>query len=203
MLRAAQKKSGGCLALALDARFADTPLPHLYADEPLVPFVRDLIEAVQAHVCAFVVNPAFYLAEGAAGMVALERIVRIVPDGIPIIWHASLDCTLEEAKLYARAARDQYRAGAITLASRDPEVIATFSQLMPAGAFVRSETQPMLVFAELQPTTRFALDGAPDFPTVHVYGRSVLYASKRMDFAEAAEQAAHALKLRISKDVCA
>ncbi|MCL5998803.1 MAG: orotidine 5'-phosphate decarboxylase, partial [Chloroflexi bacterium] len=84
-LARAQQKNRSFLCVGLDIVVANTPLPLQYYDEPMLPFARAIIEATQDLVCAYKPNLGFYLAEGAAGLVALERIVRLVPPDIPII----------------------------------------------------------------------------------------------------------------------
>ena len=75
-LTRAQKMNRSYLCVGLDIVVANTPLPLQEHDEPMLPFARAIIDATQDLVCAYKPNLGFYLAEGAAGMVALERIVR-------------------------------------------------------------------------------------------------------------------------------
>ena len=87
---AAQRKNNSCLCVSLDIVPANSPISIQQYDEPMLPFARAIIEATQDVVCGYVINPAYYLAEGAAGMVALERIVRAVPHDLPLICDARL-----------------------------------------------------------------------------------------------------------------
>jgi orotidine-5'-phosphate decarboxylase len=114
-LSLAQQKNRSYLCIGLDIAVANTPLPLQYNDEPMLPFARAIIEATQDLVCAYKPNLGFYLAEGAAGMVALERIVRAIPPDIPIILDAKFGDIGNTAKAYARGAFEQFHADAVTL----------------------------------------------------------------------------------------
>jgi len=65
-------------------------------------------------VCGYVINPAYYLAEGAAGMVALERIVRAVPHDLPLICDARLG-EIEAGSYFLRGVFEQMKCDALTL----------------------------------------------------------------------------------------
>jgi orotidine-5'-phosphate decarboxylase len=114
-LSRAQQKNRSYLCIGLDIVVANTPLPLQYNDEPMLPFARAIIEATQDLVCAYKPNLGFYLAEGAAGMVALERIVRAIPPDIPIILDGKFGDIGNTAQAYARGAFEQFHADAVTL----------------------------------------------------------------------------------------
>ncbi len=114
-LTQAQRKHRSCLCIRMDILVAHTPLPLQVYDEPMLPFARAIIEATQDLVCAYQFNLAYYLAEGAAGMVALERITRLVPDELPIILDGPFCAVRSTADAYARCAFEQLRADAVTL----------------------------------------------------------------------------------------
>jgi orotidine-5'-phosphate decarboxylase len=122
-IRAAQRERRTSLCLSLDIVIADTPLPVQPADEPMLPFARAIIEATADLVCAYQIRPVFFLAEGGSGMIALERIVRLIPDGTPLIIDLRLDDDVA-AGLAARAAFYQYKASAITARPQLPEASA-------------------------------------------------------------------------------
>jgi hypothetical protein len=111
---AAQRKNNTCLCVSLDIVPANSPISIQQYDEPMLPFAREIIAATQNLVCAYVINPAYYMAEGAAGMVALERIVRAVPSDIPIICDARLG-DMDGADFYLRGVFEQLKCDAITL----------------------------------------------------------------------------------------
>jgi orotidine-5'-phosphate decarboxylase len=87
-LRAAQERNQSWLCLGLDPDPARLPLPSLKWDEPVLPFNQAIIDATADLVCAYKPNLGFYLQWGAAGMIALERTIAYIPDGLPII----VDC---------------------------------------------------------------------------------------------------------------
>lgn len=122
-LTAAQRRNKSYLCVGLDIVLADNPLPMLVEDEPMLPFARAIIEATQDLVCAYKLDLAYFFAEGAAGMVALERIVRAVPDDIPIILDLGCSALNDGALAYARGAYSQYRADAVILWPQGREAI--------------------------------------------------------------------------------
>jgi len=122
-LTAAQQRNKSFLCVGLDIVLADNPLPMLVEDEPMLPFARAIIEATQDLVCAYKIDLAYYFAEGAAGMVALERIVRAVPDDIPIILDLGCSALNDSAAAYARGAYSQYRADAVVVWPQGRETV--------------------------------------------------------------------------------
>jgi orotidine-5'-phosphate decarboxylase len=110
----AQQQNQSWIGLRLDMHTTRLPLPLAHIDDPLLPFGKAIIDATRDLVCAYLIDLADYFAEGAVGMIALERLVRYVPDAIPIV----LDCKFgeleESAEGYARGAFEAYRADAVT-----------------------------------------------------------------------------------------
>ncbi|HEY3291399.1 MAG TPA: orotidine-5'-phosphate decarboxylase [Anaerolineae bacterium] len=137
----AQQKNRSFLCVGLDIVAANTPLPLQYNDEPMLPFARAIIEATQDLVCAYKPNLGFYLAEGAAGIVALERIVRAIPDDIPIILDGKFGDIGNTAQAYARGAFEQFRADAVTLSPYiGSDSVKPFLADRNHGAFVLART---------------------------------------------------------------
>ncbi|NJM40952.1 MAG: hypothetical protein HC853_09340 [Anaerolineae bacterium] len=60
-LKAAQQRNQSALCIALDVVVANSPLPILYSDEPMLPFARAMIDATKDLVCAYKVNLAYFL----------------------------------------------------------------------------------------------------------------------------------------------
>jgi len=114
-LAAAQARAQSWLCVGLDVAVARMPLPLLKIDDPMFPFARSIIDATQDVVCAYKPNLGYFLAEGAAGMIALERIVRYIPDDIPIILDAKSGDIGSTAEQYARGAFEAFRADAVTV----------------------------------------------------------------------------------------
>lgn len=135
-LRHAQQQRGSWLGIALDVLTAHTPLPVQPYDEPMLPFARAIVEATADLACAYVVNPAFYLAEGAAGMVALERIVRLIPEDAVLIFDGAFAGSAHDAPAYARGAFEAFRADAVTVAAcASSAALAPFLSARDKGVF--------------------------------------------------------------------
>ena len=140
-LTRAQQKNRSYLCVGLDIVTANTPLPLQYHDEPMLPFARAIIEATQDLVCAYKPNLGFFLAEGAAGMVALERIVRAIPEDIPIILDGKFGDIGNTAQAYARGAFEQFKADAVTLSPyMGSDSVKPFLAYPDRGVFVLART---------------------------------------------------------------
>jgi len=137
----AQQKNQSWIGLRLDIRARQMPLPFAQIDDPMLPFGQTIIDATRDLVCAYLIDPAHYLAEGAAGMIALERLVNYVPDDLPIV----LDCKCGDlgssAEPYARAVFEAFRGDAVTF-SRMPDqpTLDAFRQYSGKCAFVPVST---------------------------------------------------------------
>lgn len=140
-LHAAQQHNRSYLCIGLDIVVANNPAPITYYDEPMLPFARAIIEATSDLVCAYKPNLGFYLAEGAAGVVALERIVRLIPPEIPIILDGKFGDIGNTAEAYARGAFEQFRADAVTLSPyMGSDSVKPFLKRADKGAFVLART---------------------------------------------------------------
>lgn len=140
-LRAAQERNRSYLCVGLDIVTASTPLPIQNFDEPMLPFAREIIDATKDLVCAYKPNLGFFLAEGAAGIVALERIVRYIPTDIPIILDGKFGDIGNTAEAYARGAFEQFRADAVTLAPyMGSDSVRPFLKYADRGVFVLART---------------------------------------------------------------
>jgi orotidine-5'-phosphate decarboxylase len=140
----AQQKNRSYLCVGLDIVVANSPLPILDQDEPMLPFARAIIEATEDLVCAYKPNLGFYIAEGAAGVVALERIVRLIPPHIPIILDGKFGDIGNTAEAYARGAFEPFRADAVTLAPYiGSDSVKPFLKRADKGAFVLARTSNM------------------------------------------------------------
>ena len=183
------------LCLALDINVADTPLPLLYSDEPLLPFAREMIAATSDIVTAYKIDPSYFLAEGAAGMVALERIIRLIPSHTLTIWDARSTITNEvDAEILTKISR-QYGVGAVTLAHNHNLITEQmFSATATCLAFYPAAAAHLTVIDRTGGITgRYRTirgDSSWNTSSMVSVGHQILYASKRADFAEAAHLAA-------------
>jgi orotidine-5'-phosphate decarboxylase len=85
------------------------------AQDPLLAFARVIVENTADVVSAYKPNLAFWLAEGAAGVRALQQLVKEIPDDLPIILDAKFNDVGHTAQAYARAAFETLGADAVTL----------------------------------------------------------------------------------------
>jgi hypothetical protein len=221
-LRAAQGRNHSRLCIGLNILARESPLPITLYDEPLLPFARAIIEDTSDIACAYAVATWPYLFEGAAGIVALERIVRLVPDDVPLIFDGRFP-NGDTLPYHLSAAFDKFNADAVTLGFDADEAIASAIQPFPnravllplgkhdltprprVGHWVSSagcemlyferggDDSDLIVFDLDDPTTGPGTSPKPaigDLNSVWVISRPILYASKGLDFAEAARNAA-------------
>jgi orotidine-5'-phosphate decarboxylase len=181
-LTQAQHRRRSCLCICLDIVAAQTPLPIQAYDEPMLPFARAIIEATHDLVCAYQFNLGYYLAEGAAGMVALERITRLVPDDIPIILDGPLCATEATANAYARGGFDQLRADAITLFPyAGSDAVRPFLKRADRGIFIliRTANEHAWELQELEIESRPAAEDRPhSTPMPRLYEKVALLANR-------------------------
>jgi len=93
----ASRKNKSWLCIGLD------PDPELMPGTDVLEFNKAIIEATSDLVCAYKPNLAFYEALGIEGLAILEKTVKHVPDGIPVIGDAKRGDIGNTAKAYARA----------------------------------------------------------------------------------------------------
>ncbi len=140
-LAEAQRRNRSWLCLGLDPVLAKMPLPLHKEDDPLLPFNKAMIDATADLVCAYKPNLAFYLAEGAAGVIALERTIAYIPDHIPIILDGKFGDIGATAEMIARGAFEVWGVDAVTV---NPYVgedgVAPFLQRPDKAAFVLART---------------------------------------------------------------
>ncbi len=121
------------LGLALPIRMDRMPAPMLRVDDPIFPFGRTIVDTVGDGVCAYAIPLMPFLAEGAAGMVAMERLMRYLPNDLPIL----LDLRWRDpvsAERCARAAFDAWGADAVTVAPEFPAEAARAFAVYRGGA---------------------------------------------------------------------
>jgi hypothetical protein len=136
-LRAIRQKNRSCLGLRLDILADKMPLPLARVDDPLLPFAQALIDATRDLACTYILDPAFYLSEGAAGMIALERITRYVPGDIPVVLDTRFGQLGESASPHARGSFEAFRADAVTFSHRpDHYTLAAFLKYANRALFV-------------------------------------------------------------------
>ena len=207
-LDACIRQNHSALGLRLDILAAKMPLPFARTDDPVLPFAQALIDATRDVVAAYVLDPAYYLSEGAPGMIALERITRYVPDEVPIVLDTRFGLLGDSAVHAARGAFEAFHADAVTFSVPPdprtldaflnypgnllfiPGVIATADQigaLIETGDELRSidTTKPCFIRQSARPDRATTLNGL----TVVESDPHLIYASRRDDFAAAVRAA--------------
>ena len=140
-LAAAQQRNRSWLCVGLDIVAGQLPLSVQQADDPLLAFARAIVDATQDLVCAFKPNLGFFLAEGAAGIIALERLIRYIPPDIPIILDGKFGDIGSTAGQYARGAFQALGVDAVTLSPYvGADAIEPFLAFADKGVFVLART---------------------------------------------------------------
>jgi len=140
------------------------PHPHLVdgGASSAADWCIEIIEATHPYAVGFKPNIAFFEAYGPEGMVALERVIAAIPDGIPVILDAKRGDIASTGAAYARAF-ERMGVDAVTVSPwMGQDTIAPFDNL--AGTFVLCRTSNP-GGAELQ-DARHLRGGAPAWATV-------------------------------------
>ena len=114
-LREAQAAQDSWVCVGLDPVLEHMPAPVLNYDDPFLPFLKTIVDATADLVCAFKPNLGFFLALGAAGVIALERIIAYIPDEIPVVLDAKFNDIGHTAQAYAKGAFDALGVDAVTV----------------------------------------------------------------------------------------
>jgi orotidine-5'-phosphate decarboxylase len=100
-LQAAMQKNRSLVCVGLDV---DTQL--MQEKISVLDFNKAIIAATSDLVCCYKPNLAFYEALGEEGMQALEKTLKIIPSGIPVIADAKRGDIGNTSKAYASSFRD-------------------------------------------------------------------------------------------------
>ncbi|KAJ0403923.1 hypothetical protein P43SY_009416 [Pythium insidiosum] len=112
-LRERVQAANSLLCVGLDPHVAELPEPTAAAAEA---FSLRLIEQTHHVAAAYKPNAAFFEAFGAEGVAALKRVIKAIPQGIPVVLDAKRGDISTTAAAYAMAAFDELEAHSITLA---------------------------------------------------------------------------------------
>lgn len=113
LLRARVAAIDSLLCVGLDPHSAELPENTAAAAES---FCLRLIQETHEVAAAYKPNSAFFEAFGAAGITALDNVIKAIPTGIPVLLDAKRGDISTTAAAYAVSAFDQLHAHAITLA---------------------------------------------------------------------------------------
>jgi len=140
-LLVAQRRNNSWVCVGLDIQLGKMPLPLQRVDDPILPFAQVIIDATKDLVCAFKPNLGFFLAEGAVGVIALERLMRYIPPDIPIILDGKFGDIGSTAEQYARGAFEALHADAVTLSPYvGADAVKPFLAYADKGVFVLART---------------------------------------------------------------
>ncbi len=191
-LRAAQTRSGGSLAIGIAPALDKLPAAVAKIDDPFLPLGKLIINTTADLACAYVFHLSAYLAIGAAGVVALERTLAYVPQGILKVLHAPFASTD-----YVRATfEDALGADAVTLSSADyaaPYLAqAQYGAFVPHGMPIPPHFAAQLgTYADLDAETRIVQ--LAELSLVWHFG-AALYGVRTLAFADALRAAAAELR---------
>jgi len=135
----AQRRNNSWVCVGLD--IAHVPASLDKADDPVLAFACEIVDATKDLACAFKPNLGFFLAKGSGGIATLERLIRHIPSDIPIILDAKFGDISSTAEQYARAAFEALRADAVTLSPYiGVDTIRPFLTYADKGVFILART---------------------------------------------------------------
>ncbi len=114
-LRTAQQTNYSWLCVGLDPVAARLPAVTRSSPSPLLAFGRAIVESTSDVVSAYKPNLGFWLAEGAAGVEALQQLIDEIPDNLPVILDGKFNDVGHTAEAYAEAAFETLGVDAVTV----------------------------------------------------------------------------------------
>lgn len=114
-LKAAQTTAHSYLCVGLDPDSSKFPAGLSDSSADLLAFCTAITDATADLVSAYKPNLAFFLAQGAAGIDALQQVIAHIPSHIPIILDAKFGDMDNTATHYATFAFEYLQADAVTL----------------------------------------------------------------------------------------
>ncbi len=110
----AQQTNNSWLCIGLDPVLDRLPDAVRGSESPLLAFGRAIVEATASLACAYKPNLGFWLAEGPAGLRALQDLIAYIPSHLPVILDAKFNDVGHTAAAYARAAFETLGVDAVT-----------------------------------------------------------------------------------------
>jgi orotidine-5'-phosphate decarboxylase len=143
-LAARMRERDSLVCVGLDPDLERLPAPLRGIDdreEAIVRFVGGIVEATADLACAFKPNFGFFVAHGAAGMRALERVKGLIPADVPVLLDAKIGDIDSTAAAYARGVFDEWGFDAVTLNPYlGEDALAPFIDRDDRGAFILCKT---------------------------------------------------------------
>ena len=128
------------LCIGLDPHSTDLKLEGNTAEGALI-FCKKLIDATHEYAAAFKPNAAFFEAFGMKGVAALEEVIKMIPEGIPIVLDVKRGDISTTADAYATAAYHAYGADSVTVnAYMGADSVTPFASDPTKGVFVLCKT---------------------------------------------------------------
>ena len=158
-LLAAQGINNSWVCIGLDPVMSRLPDVVQSTEDPLLTFARTIVENTADIACAYKPNLGFWLAEGGAGIDALQELLDVVPDHVPVILDGKFNDVGHTAEAYARAAFETLGVDAVTA---NPYL--GVDTLQP---FLNSETRGVFLLA------RTSNPSAPDLQDLEVKGKTL------------------------------
>jgi uridine monophosphate synthetase len=128
------------LCVGLDPHSADLKIEGNTAEGALI-FCKRLIEATHEYAAAFKPNAAFFEAFGMKGIAALEEVIKMIPEGIPIVLDVKRGDISTTAEAYATSAYRAYGVDCVTVnAYMGADSVTPFASDPTKGVFVLCKT---------------------------------------------------------------
>lgn len=137
----AQEANQSWLCVGLDPVMARLPDTVRSSRSPLLKFGRTIVESTADVVSAYKPNLGFWLAEGAAGVEALQQLIDEIPDDVPVILDGKFNDVGHTAEAYAQTAFETLGVDAVTA---NPylglDTLRPFLQTEKRGVFLLTRT---------------------------------------------------------------
>lgn len=140
-LKGSNHKNQSLLCVGLDPDLNKLPSHFEKTPESLYKFGIEIIEATKDLVCAYKPNIAFFEACGSEGVAALEKLLKEIPNDIPVV----LDCKRGDigntCSMYAKSCFEHMNVDAVTLSPYlGWDSIEPFAQYAGKGIFILVKT---------------------------------------------------------------
>ena len=113
-LTSAQQANNSWVCVGLDPVMEQMPEAVRDDESPFLAFGRAIVEATADIASAYKPNLGFWLAEGVAGLSALQQLIAEIPKEIPVILDAKFNDIGNSAKAYARTSFEALKADVVT-----------------------------------------------------------------------------------------
>lgn len=111
------------------------------ADDGMLRFLTEIVEATADVAACYKPNLGFYLAEGAAGVRTLEQLRQAIPADIPVILDAKFGDIGSTAAAYAQAVFDTWGFDAVTVSPYvGDDAVEPFAAYSEKGIYVLART---------------------------------------------------------------